>query len=118
MKKTNNLKTNFSTILSDKYHLTKEGIDGYWANKEKEEGFEAKRKKTVGVCGAIMVTALGATFLATNAYSSCAIVLVNAISGVLASVNVVRPNPYEKQEYQEIDKDYKKEKRNYKRLEK
>lgn len=108
MAKTSNFKANFSKILEDKYGLTQEGIDGYWANKAKEEKYD--NKKFMGAIVGIGEMTGATLFCVWDSYngSDCLIPVVIATGvGVLtAAISLLKKNPYSLEIYEEIDADY------------
>lgn len=120
MNKTNNLKIEFSKILEEKYNLSKESIEGYWANKEKEKQYD--RKSDICFCLGITGAYSGAALFGYALYSgriegvaiATAAFLEIAISSNMAIAHPNR-NPYKLKENEEIDLEYKKFKSLYKK---
>lgn len=95
MEKISNFKVDFTRILSDKYRLTKEEINGYWLNKAKEE----ERDKEIKCLKSIYISIFGVD-------------PKKIINSPLCH------NQYKKEEYREIDREYRKLKSKYKRFRK
>lgn len=111
MKKINNLKIEFSKVLSEKYYMTQEGIDGYWANKEREERYDERSRGYV----ALGLLGFSLALTTSNFFSDSAPtlpVITSFISGVMFSRAM--NNPYTLDEYSELDKEYEKFKVKYK----
>lgn len=115
MKKVSNFKAHFSKILKEDYHMTKEGIDGYWENKEQEEKYDNCKKlvTSAGVGG--MVGTLGFTIADVFNGVDCIIpiAIAGGISILTAGISLVKKNPYKQEACEEIDEEYHQEKKKY-----
>ena len=118
MEKLSNFKVRFTEdVLKNKYHMTEKGIEGYWANKEKEEQYNDKRRTAIAVgLGEALGTAGFSWWDITVGGGDCTVpVLICAgIAALTTSIAVFRKNPYEQEEYEEIDEDYERAKRKVK----
>lgn len=114
MKKVKNIKPFFNDVLKNKYHMTNEGISGYWENKEQEEKFENKRGIATAVGFGEMAGTLGFTVWDVCAGGKDCIIPITIFAGVAVlttAVALFKDNPYSKKEYEEIDEDYETAKR-------
>lgn len=116
MKKINNFKVYFSNILCNKYHMSKEGIEGYWNNKEKQQSFENKKLMgtLIGLSELIGASTLSIVDRSTKLLIPIAI--LGTVGVLTTKISVTRKNPYDLKEYIDIEKDYNIEKANYKKL--
>ena len=103
-----NLKANFSKILEDKYKMTKEGIDGYWKNKAAEEKYDNKLKlaASIGLGEIVGTTSFAIWDIAVGADCLVPVAIFFGVGVLTTTVALVKPNPYTKEEYDEIDEEY------------
>lgn len=122
MEKISKFKVNFTEdILKNKYHMTQEGIDGYWENKAREEEYNNKRGIAIAVgLGEAVGTAGFSCWDITVGGGDCTvpILIFSGIAVLTTSIAVFKKNPYVKEEYKEIDEDYERAKRKVKKAKK
>lgn len=108
MKNISNLKVNFSKILEEKYSMTQEGINGYWANKAKEEMFEIGKKigASIGMAGMYGTSAFGLVDHFYYAEHAVPFYIAAGVTTLITGVSLLLKNPYKLKKYKEIDKEY------------
>lgn len=116
MSKVNNFKVHFSNILLNKYHFTKEGIDGYWIVKEKQEKFD--NRKLIGTSVGLLELIMSSSLCVLEGDCIVPIIVLGSIGALTAKISVSIKNPYYLEEYIKIDKVYKNEKIKYKKMNK
>lgn len=116
MEKISNFKAHFSKILKDKYSLNREDIKEYWANKEQEENYDNKRHliTSASVGGVTSSLCFAIWDVCNGADCVLPIIVATGVSALVGVVSLVKINPYEKEEYEEIDEDYVEEKEKFK----
>lgn len=116
MKKVNNLKADFSKFLESEYHMTQEGINGYWKREEKRK--RANTSFSLGIGGAIGWRILGLPIAIFNMNELKIPLLVLAgLSGSLLAEGIIGKVMIPKG-YDELDKEYKEFRLQYKRTRK
>lgn len=117
MKTVKNFKPYFSKILSEEYGMTKEGIKGYWANKEKEENYDNKRSLITSVGSGGLIGTLGFGMWDMFNCNDCMIpiAIAGGITALTTVISLVKSNPYKLAKYEEIDEYYELEKKKFKK---
>lgn len=110
MAKQSNLKIDFTErVLKNRYHMTREGIKGYWENKSKEETYNNKKNIAIAVgLGEAIGTAGFAYWDITVGGGDCTVpvLIFSGIAVLTGTIAAFKQNPYTKEEYEEIDEDY------------
>lgn len=116
MKKITNFKTYFKGILKDEYHMTKEGIDGYFDNKVDEEAYDSKKKIAAGVGAGELLGTVGFTIYDMCNGADCGVpVIIAAGIGILTTgIALTKSNPYKNAKHEDIDERYYEEKEKFK----
>ena len=105
------IRQNFSRLMQAKYQLKKEVVDGYLANKDKEEKYQNKKNiiASIGAVELLGTTAFGVyDFLySTDSNNAILIGALSAVAVMTTTVALVKSNPYTKKEYKLFDSEYK-----------
>lgn len=116
MSKINNFKVYFSEILKDKYSMSKESIDKYWDNKEKQIKFDNKKLvgSIVGVSELISTSVICIFDKGDSPKIVIPIVILGGIGVLTCKISTNLKNPYYLKEYKKIDEEYEQKKKCYK----
>lgn len=117
MKKIDNFKIYFSSVLEEKLNLNKEQINQYLVLKQKQENFDNKKLIgcIIGLGEMFSATLIGIIDNGNNPDLAIWAIILGGIGGVTAKISATRKNPYYFKEYGEIDCLYSYEKSQYKK---
>ena len=116
MKKCDNFKIYFSSILSEKLKLNKEEIDKYFELKKRHESFEKKKfiGTIIGLSELVSSALVGVVYDENHSMLIIPVIILGGVGFLTTKISVTRKNPYCLKEYKEIDFLYGYEKAKYK----
>ncbi len=112
------LKANVSKIAMEEYKMSQTSLEGYWANKVKEERYQNRKSAvtwlgTGGIIGTLGFTCYDAIVAGVDCLVP--ILIAGGVSVLTAGISLVKKNPYTKAKYEKIDEVYEEEKAKLKR---
>ncbi len=115
MSKINNFKADFSRILEEDYQLTREEIGDFWEDKKQERKYNNTKYLIASIgAGGLAGTAAFTCVDASNGLDCIVPIAIGfGISALVTGVSLVKGNPYKELYSDELNDEYKKEKKGY-----